>query len=446
MVVGKTLDSGNQSTQRCFVSQTTQPTEANQRDSALRLLILTQFFPPDFAATGQLIEELVKQLGQQGVDASVFTGQPGYAFATGDAPREEQDGRVRVKRSRLIRLLPSKIRGKKALNGLLFSIRVILHLMRRSRQYDITLVTTAPPFLPVISYIANLLLGMPYVCLLYDLYPDIAIELGIVSKHHPIAAIWRKLNQKVWQQAESIIVLSDSMKQSVVSHCPEVAHKVSVIHSWANTDLVVPIEKQHNWFAKENDLVNPFVVMYSGNMGQCHDIDTILEAAKQLKDEPVRFVCIGGGAKREPLKAAVAEAGLDSFLFLPYQEKSDLPYSLTACDLSLVSVAVGMERLVAPSKLYPAMAAGRPIAAVCPPTSYLGALLETAQGGAAFDNGEATALADYIRRLQRDRDLAFRLGMSGRSYVQSHFTPSIVARQYLSVLEKSTKATTAPIN
>jgi len=446
MVAGKFLDRDTQTAQNHAISQATQPTNSREDRTTLRLMILTQFFPPDFAATGQLIEELVKHLGHQGVDVSVFTGQPGYAFEKGDAPRVEQRGRVKVKRSRLIRLLPSRIRGKKALNGLLFAIRVILHLMRTSRQYDVTLVTTAPPFLPIISYLSSLFLGIPYVCLLYDLYPDIAVKLGIIDVSHPVARIWHKLNQQVWKRAQGIIVLSDSMKQCVVSHCPEIESKVSVIHSWANTDSVVPIEKQHNWFAKENGLVDPFVVMYSGNMGRCHDIDTIFEAAKQLKDEPILFVCIGGGAKREPLKGAVAEADLDNFLFLPYQEKSDLPYSLTACDLSLVSVSKGMESLVAPSKLYPAMATGRPIAAVCPSTSYLGSLLEASQSGAAFENGESTALAKYIKALCCDRDLSSRLGAAGRSYIQAHFTPSLVAQQYLSVLEKSaepksTKAT-----
>ena len=406
--------------------------------STLRLLILTQFFPPDFAATGQLIEELVSQLSREDVEVNVFTGQPGYAFETEKAPSVETSNSVRVKRSRMSQLLPSKLRGK-ALNGLLFSLRAILHLMRRSRQYDVLLVTTAPPFLPVIGYLANLFLGARYVCLLYDLYPDIAVELGVVNANNPIAKLWRSLNRKVWLRAENIIVLSDSMKQRIVMHCPEVECKVSVIHSWSNDKQIVPIAKSENWFAKEHALTNTFVVLYSGNMGRCHDIDTLLAAAQLLKDEPILFVCIGGGAKRETLKVDVEAQGLENFRFLPYQEKATLPYSLTAGDLSLVSVAEGMESLVAPSKLYPAMATGRPIAAICPANSYLGPLLKAAGCGAAFENGAAEHLANYIRMLSHNGEEAERLGQAGRQYLEAHFTPEIIAQQYLKVMQAASR-------
>lgn len=399
---------------------------------ALRLMILTQFFPPDFAATGQLIEELAKQLEQQNVAVSVFTGQPGYAFAEGDAPKVEQSERVRVRRSRASQLMPKK---GKALNGLLFAIRAVFHLMMQARQHQVLLVTTAPPFLPVIGYVANLFLGIPYVCLLYDLYPDIAIELDIVKATHPIAQLWQFVNKQVWKRSAQIIVLSSSMKERIVAHCPEVEAKISIIHSWSNAEQIVPREKQDNWFAKAHDLVDPFVVLYSGNMGRCHDVDTLFEAAQLLRDESILFVCIGGGAKRHLLMEKVQNAALRNFKFLPYQEKSALPYSLTASDLSLVSVAPGMEGLVAPSKLYPAMAAGRPISAICPPNSYLNELLATAGCGSTFDNDNAGDLADFILELSQDRERVKRLGASGRRYLEGHFTPKIVSQEYLKVLQ-----------
>ena len=63
----------------------------------------------------------------------------------------------------------------------------------------------------------------------------------------------------------------------------------------------MPIPKEENWFAKEHSLIDHFVVLYSGNMGRCHDTDTLFEAALKLKDKPILFVCIGGGAKRSAL-------------------------------------------------------------------------------------------------------------------------------------------------
>jgi glycosyltransferase involved in cell wall biosynthesis len=402
----------------------------------INLSVITQFFPPDYAATGQLIEELVRQLGLQGVNVEVFTGQPGYAFQTPIAPAVEQLGRVRIKRSRIANLCPQRIRGK-AINGVLFCLRSGLHLLKAYRQRNVVLLTTAPPFLPVLGYIAHLLFGLSYVCLLYDLYPDIAVELGVVPEQHWLTRIWRAINRRVWRRAKGIIVLSSDMKQRVLATCPDIADKVSVIHSWSDPKQILPIAKQENWFAHQHQLVDRFTVLYSGNMGRCHDIDTILEAAVQLKDEPIQFVFIGGGAQRDLILEQAEQMGLHNLLFLPYQDKRVLPYSLTACDLSLVSVSPGMQDLVAPSKLYSALSAGRPIAVVCPQHSYLNQLIANANCGTTFENGDSQGLAKFIRFLSADPQLSERMGRAGRRYLQTNFTPETIARQYFRVLRRA---------
>ena len=401
--------------------------------SLLKLSVVTQFFPPDFAATGQLIEELVYQLGRQGVDIKVFTGQPGYAFQTSTAPLYEQKGLVQVKRSRSTQFWAKRIRGK-AVSGVLFMLRTALHLIKNCRRRNLLLVTTAPPFLPILGYLASLFLGFPYVCLLYDLYPDIAVELGIVSEEHWIARFWRTVNRMVWRKAKALIVLSPEMRQRVIEHCPDIADNVFVIHSWADPEQIKPIPKEENWFAHQHDLDNKFTVLYSGNMGRCHDMDTILDAAIQLRNEPIQFVFIGNGAKRDSLLQEAKRLGLDNIRFLPYQDKDVLPYSLTACDLSIVSVIPGMESLVAPSKLYSALASGRPIAVVCPKQCYLRPLINEANCGQTFRNGDSNGLAEFIRQLSQDRQRTQRLGESGRHYMETHFTPEIIAKQYYDVL------------
>lgn len=399
----------------------------------LKLSILTEFFPPDYAATGQLIEELVRNLEQQGISIEVFTGQPGYAFGVSQAPCVEQLGDIRIRRSRSARLWSGRVRGK-AINGILFTLRAALHLVKNARRHDVFLLTSAPPFLPIVGYLVHLLFRVDYVCLIYDIYPDIAIALGVIPPKHWLAKFWRVLNRKIWQKSQGIIVLSPAMKQRVIANCPEVADKVSVIHSWGDPDLIKPIAKEDNWFAKKYNLVNKFTVLYSGNMGRCHDMKTILHAAELLQNEPIQFVFIGGGQKKEGLIREVKQLGLNNFLFLPYQDKEVLPYSLTAGDLSLVSVDAGMDTLVAPSKLYPALATGRPVAVVCSENSYLRQLIADAKCGASFENGDGQGLAEFIRLLNSDRQLAERMGKASRQYLQSNFTPKIIAKEYLQVL------------
>lgn len=404
---------------------------------SVQLSIITQFHPPDYAATGQLIAELAQQLGDLGMNVSIFTGQPGYAFDKGSAPAKERlQERVFIQRSRTSQLVPHRIRGR-VFNGLSFCFRAGLHLLKKQNRQDLLLLTTEPPYLSLIGFFAHLCFGLPYVCLLYDLYPDVAVELKVVSKTNGVVRFWDWLNRKIWQRSKAIIVLSSTMKDRIVAKCPEVEEKIKVIHSWSDPKLISPLEKQQNWFAHQFDMVDKFTVLYSGNMGRCHDMDTIMEAAYLLKDDPVQFVFIGHGAKRNECMERVQEWELENCRFLPYQEKSVLPFSLTACDLSLVSMSPGMEGLVAPSKLYGILASGRPVAAVCEAHSYLRPLLAKANCGETFDNEDAVGLANFIRRLAQNQELAEAMGQSGRTYLESHFTPEIIAGQYFEVFSQS---------
>ena len=281
----------------------------------------------------------------------------------------------------------------------------------------------------------NCIFNQPYLCVVYDLYPEVAIALGVVSERHPVARLWRRLNQLTWRHAEAIVVLSHTMKPHIVTQCPEVAKNITVIHNWADPEAICPRPKADNWFAQAHGLDQVFTVLYSGNMGRCHDIDTILAAALELRHDAVRFVFVGAGAKRQPSIDWVQAQGLTHCLFLPYQPKEVLPFSLTACDLSLVSLVKGVEGLVVPSKLYGSLSAGRPVAAICEPHSYLRSLLQDGKFGQAFNNGDGVGLAAFIRQLMANPAMGLRMGQQGRNYMMQKFTPEHCARRYFDVVD-----------
>lgn len=323
---------------------------------------------------------------------------------------------------------------------MMFCVRAGLHLLRLGRRCDVLLLTTAPPYLSILGYLFHLIFGVPYICLLYDIYPDITIQLNVISEQHYLAKFWRYLNHKIWGNAQRLIVLSPTMKEQILTLYPEVADKISVIHSWAEPDWIVPLEKQDNWFAKQHDLVESFTVLYSGNMGRCHDLETILETAQLLRNSAVKFVFIGDGAKRSHCIDTVEKLGLTNCCFLPYQDKQLLPYSLTACDLALVSVSQNMEGLVAPSKIYSALAAARPIAVICAPHCYLHQMMTDAGCGETFRHQDSRGLAEFILHLSAHPTLAQAMGKRGRDYLKTHFTPHLISQQYAQILRQSVRS------
>jgi EAL domain-containing protein (putative c-di-GMP-specific phosphodiesterase class I)/glycosyltransferase involved in cell wall biosynthesis/ActR/RegA family two-component response regulator len=405
----------------------------NLLSDSIELSIVTQFYPPDFAATGQFVEELAMRLSER-IQVQVFTGQPGYAYQTADAPQAEIKNGVRVRRSRIT---PTRKRIGRTLSSLLFCARSAFHLMKRENRGDIVLFVSEPPYLQTLGYLANRLFNLPYACLVYDLYPDVAVELGVVPANHWLVRFWNAVNRRVWNRAASIIVPSETMKERITARFPGLGSKITVIHNWADPTWIKPLAKQNNSFAHTHNLVEKFTVLYSGNMGRCHDMNTIIEAARELKDEPVQFVFIGGGPKRKECVKTIEEWGLTNCLFLPYQDKAALPESLTACDLSLVSIDVGMEGLVAPSKFYSAVSSGNPVAVICEPHSYLRQLVSEAHCGAAFNNGDHKGVAGFIRYLMKDGQMKGQMGDSGHRYIASNFTPELISQQYFKVLQRA---------
>ena len=401
-----------------------------------RLTLVSQFFPPDFAATGQLLDDLTARLASRGLQVQVLTGIPAYAYNRPDAERIEfQPGRC-IRRTHASRFWPQRIRGR-AVNGVLFCLRITLRLLRYSRRGDLILYTTEPPYLPLLGWLLHRLTRTPYLVLLYDLYPDVLVELNVLPASHWLVRLWRQFNSWVCADAQELIVLSEPMAERVRQHVPAAAAKLSVIPSWADNQRIRPLAKADNWFVRCHGLETGFTVLYSGNQGRCHDLVTLMAAALLLRRRlDVRFLFIGQGPQHQRLLDLVKDWGLSNCRFLPYQDAEVLPYSLTAGDVAVVSLGIEAEGLVAPSKLYGHLAAGTPIAAITPPGSELQQLVQESGCGSWFANGDAEGLASWILQLKDNPQELERCGQAARSLLERRASPERITDAYWRLLER----------
>ncbi len=396
--------------------------------------IITQFYPPDYAATGQFVYDLAGALAHQGCDVSVFTGMPGYAFRQTDVKHKEHDNGVFVQRTGSIHLIPKRIRNK-VFSSVLFLVRSLIKFRRGNMRGSHLVLTSAPPFLGLIGWFYNKIFDHTYSCIIYDIYPEVAVRLSVIAADHWIVKFWEFVNHKVWNRAESLIVLSEPMKQLLIQKHKHLADKIHVIHSWADPKFISPIAKSENWFAEQYGLTDYFVVLYSGNLGRCHDAETILKCAQLLSSRAdIKFVLIGNGVGSQIIKEAIASGALTNVLQLPYQDREVLPYSLTACDLSLVSILPNVGDTIAPSKMYGILAAGRPVAVICPEQSYLREIVDEGACGACFENGDAQGLADYICWLASNSDIQEKLGKNARKSLELHYTIDQAIPKYIDAL------------
>ncbi len=407
---------------------------AGNNEAKTSISIITQFYPPDYAATGQFVYDLAGALVHQGFEVSVFTGMPGYAFRKTDVQRKESLNGVFVRRTGSIHLMSKRIRNK-LVSSVLFLLRCVIKFRHKSIRGSHLVLTSAPPFLGLIGWFYNKVFGHTYSCVIYDIYPEVAVRLRVVAAGHLVTRFWEFVNRKVWQRATSLIVLSEPMRQLLIKKNPDLANKIYVIHSWADPKFIRPIAKSKNWFAQQYHLDGCFVVMYSGNLGRCHDSATILQCIRLLKDRSdIKFVFIGNGVGSQVIKSAIALEEITNVLQLPYQERETLPFSLTACDLSLVSILPNVGDTIAPSKIYGMLAAERPVAAICPEGSYLREIIADGNCGECFNNGDAQELANYICFLAANPQVQEASGKNARRFLESNYTIDQAIPKYIKAL------------
>jgi glycosyltransferase involved in cell wall biosynthesis len=158
-----------------------------------------------------------------------------------------------------------------------------------------------------------------------------------------------------------------------------------------------------------NRLEGKTVVMYAGNMGLTHDLESVIEAARLLKNVfQLFFVFIGDGGKRKILEQLVNESSLPNVQFLPYQDEVNFPLAMAAADIGVVTLGVGAEGISVPSKTYINLAAGVCLLSIAPASSELSRLIDLHQVGINCEPGSPVKLAHAIQELVNDKSLLTR--------------------------------------
>ena len=171
-------------------------------------------------------------------------------------------------------------------------------------------------------------------------------------------------------------------------------------------------------------------------MGRLHDIESIVNAIQLLSNQPIQFVFIGDGSKRKILEQSVRDKQLKNLLILPFQPRELLSQSLTACDISLVSLIAGAEKIIAPCKLYGMLASGRAIVSISSPGSYIDHLLTKYSCGLNCPPHNPQQLADIIAELAVDPEKVRAMGRRSRQLYEEKYIFSRALNEYEKLLWK----------
>lgn len=402
----------------------------------MKIVVLTPHFAPDTAPTGAVITRIVEELARRGHTIEVITSlpwyrdhrlEPGYE---GKLVRREDTPWGQIVRVHPFPTDDKRNIPRRALSFAGFSA-VAGAVGRKGDDADVVLAVSPPLTLGVDGWLVAKARNARFVFNIQDVYPDVAVKLGVLNNKALIAAA-HKLETFCYERADAVTVLSDDLRDNVsrkFSH-PE---RVHVIPNFVDTEWIRPLEREND-YRKEFGLAGKTVVMYAGNVGMSQSLDLVVHAAAALSHlEDLVFVINGQGAARDSLETAAR--GLENVVFVDTQPFDRLPELLAAGDIHLVPLKKGLASSSVPSKTYSILAAGRPLVASVDPGTEISRLVQESGAGIAVPPEDPEAFTKAVQRLLEAPDQASAMGAAGRAWVESWASPAAVAESYEHLFE-----------
>ncbi len=352
------------------------------------LLILNQMAGP---MTWELAVDLAAGLGT----IEVLTGHPD-TLAKGSQKGVQLQAACAYQRGSNLRRFLSWVR---------YLMQASLWLCRKPRSVPI-LIFSNPPIGIWLAWLMNRVRGVRYAVMIHDIYPDAIVRMGVLSRSHFIARGWRYLNRLAYERAEIVMTLGQHMAEHLEAQfdpAKTTAGKIVIVDPWADASVLQRRAKSDNWFAAKHQQLGKLTIMYSGNMGRGHDIESILTAAEEMRQrDDVAFLFIGAGPKWDTVDRHLREGSLKNVVLLPWQPEEDLPFTLTTADVGIVSLERELTGLAVPSKAFYFLAAGVPIIALCEQQTELADIVREFGCGCVIPPGQPAKITATIRQLAGD--------------------------------------------
>ena len=408
----------------------------------MRITVLCPHFDPDLAPTGVVMSRIAYELVERGHRLHVVTALPWYLEHDvepgweGQLVRSERTEWGRISRVHPFPTDKRDIPARALAFGGFTALATVVGAAARERP-DVVLAMSPPLTLGPAGRAIAMARRVPLVFNIQDVFPDVAVELGLLSGRRVIAAA-RWLERRSYRSSDAVTVLSDDLADNLRA---KIGHglrgraadaeraKVRVIPNFVDTQRIRPGDRD-NEYRRDHGLVGARVVMYAGNVGFSQSLDLVIEAARRFGSShpDVVFVINGGGSARPELERRAE--GLRNVRFVDMQPVERLPQLLAAADVHVVPLRTGLARSSVPSKLYSILAAGRPVVASVDEGTEVARTVERAGAGLAVPPDDPDAFAGAVAAVLDDRAAADRMGASGRAFVEGWASPAAVAGSY----------------
>jgi len=389
----------------------------NETQARHRVLFINRFYYPDVSATSRLLTQLTEDLSEQGQDITVITSRFSYLGAPEPWPERGEHRGVHIRR-----VWSTNFGRRRSAGRLIDYLTFYLSAFRATLTIESVawlIVMADPPLLSVLAAVAKRLLRCQAACWLQDVFPQIAIQCGLLRKG--LVSTWiSRMARWSLESLDRVIVVGRCMEQKLLTEGFS-GRNVVKISNWADGTQLLPIDRRSNPFVSTHGLQQRFVLMYSGNLGVVHEVDTIEEVLRCTNVLTHFTMCvIGKGAHRARLQRVARDEHWSHVQFLPYQPEETLRFSLTAAHVHLVTLKPNMSGLSVPSKIYGILAAGRPVIFIGPEESEAASIVLEARCGTVIRPDDHQAVVKALIAYRDNEALMQEHGRRARAFFDAH--------------------------
>ncbi len=411
-----------------------------EKGNSRKVLITTQVFPPETHPSAVMVRELANDISANGYQVTVAGGYPHHPYGQlypgykKSLLKTENCNGFRVVRGWHLTIPSSNL----ILRALVMTSQSMAYLLDSlvSPRPDV-IISYGPPLMgPLISAMIARWSKAKLLTLIYDIYPDILVDMGYLRNPVLIKAA-NKLEGFIYSRSDKIGVLSEGFRNTLIENKGVEAGKIAIIPVWLDVRDIRPMDRNNLWRQEMHVPADKFVVLYAGTIGLVSGAEIVVETARILKSYPdILFLMVGEGFAKDKIEAQVKRTALTNIKFIPFQPRERLSEVQATADVSLVTLAPGRGKTSVPSKVLGYMAAARPVIASVDADCDTAELIRAASCGLVTPPDDARLLAQAILSLFNNPVLQKEMGERGQEYFEDYLERRAVMTKYIALVKE----------
>jgi glycosyltransferase involved in cell wall biosynthesis len=406
----------------------------------MRILYISQYFPPETGATQTRAHEMAKNWVHLGHKVIMLTEFPNHP--SGIIPKAYKGKlfeRTNLEDIEILRVWVKASPDKNFLNRMLFYLTfmvnaIVAGMFLARGKFDFLYASSPPLFVGGAALLLSFIKRIPMVFEVRDLWPESAIALGELTNHQAIS-IATHLEEACYHRSIQVVVVTHGIYNRLVQR-GVAPTKLIIVPNGANINLFIYNPASRERVRRELGLERKFIAIYAGIHGLAQGLETILETARLFQTSPdIHFLLIGDGPKKAELVSLATSYKLPNLTFLPEKPREQIPDYLSAADVALVPLKKAeIFKGALPSKIFDAWACERPV--LLSIDGEARELVETVKGGIFIPPENPDMMAEALINLKNSPSKRQSMGENGLRYTKLNHSRASLAENLIIHLEK----------